>query len=119
MKQSGLQISQPIAVWNRPLEVNFKDLFKTLGKGFIDASMGQWGGFGKSILDASAAIGLTNSPGHIAWLLIYRSLSKAMASLAEDSKELLVDRPENLDLLCNKLDLSLEDTSLTIDYRFF
>ena len=119
MKQSGLQISQPIAVWNRSLEVNFKELFKTLGKGFIDASMGQWSGFGKSILDASAAIGLANSPGQIAWLLIYRALSRAMANLAEDSKELLIDRPENLDSLCNKLDLSLEGTDLTIDHHFF
>lgn len=119
MKQSGLKISQPIAVWNRSLDINFRDLFKALGKGFIDASIGQWGGLGKSMLDASAAVGLANSPEQIAWLLIYRSLSQAMANLAEDSKELMINQPNNLELLCTKLDLSLEEVDLVIDDRFF
>ncbi|MEM7063945.1 MAG: pentapeptide repeat-containing protein [Cyanobacteria bacterium P01_B01_bin.77] len=119
MDRPGLHISQPIAVWNRPLNANFKDLFKALGKGSIDAATGQWIGFGKDIVDASAALGLGNSPGQTAWLLVYRSLARAMEDLVEDSKELLITYPEDLEQLCNSLDLSLEDTELVIDHRFF
>ena len=119
MNQTGLQVSQPIAVWNRPLKANFKDLFKALGKSVIDAAIGQWAGLGKDIVDASAAIGLSNNPGQTAWLLIYRSLASAMENLVEDSKDLLIRCPDDLEHLCDCLDLSLEEIELVIDRRFF
>ena len=41
----GLAVSQPVALWNRPLRVNFKDLFQTLGKSVVDGACGQWSSY--------------------------------------------------------------------------
>ncbi|MGP1386305.1 MAG: pentapeptide repeat-containing protein [Thainema sp.] len=119
MTHSGLSLRHPIKVWNRPLKANFKDLFKALGSGGINAATGQWAGLGKDLIDASVAVGLGNDPGQIAWLLIYRTLAKAMESLIAESQDLMEQRPEDLDQLCDHLDLSLEESELTIDAHFF
>ncbi len=119
MPQPGLSLRQPVAVWNRPLKANFKDLFKALGKGGVDAATGQWAGLGKDLVDASVAVGLGNDAGQIAWLLIYRSLAQAMASLVKDSEPLLETIPDNIDQISDRLDLSLEDQELTLDTQFF
>ena len=119
MDSPGLHVSKPIAVWNKPLNANFKDLFKALGKGGVDAATGQWGGLAKDLVDASVAVGLGNDPGQMAWLLIYRSLAQAMANLIGDSNDLLVNAPDDIDALCDHLDLSLESTEFSIDPKFF
>ena len=51
------------------------------------------------------AVGLANDPEQIAWLLIYRALTQAIASLVEDSKDLLVKLPDDLEGFSDRLDL--------------
>ena len=95
---SGFSISEPVSVWNRPLKANFKDLFKALGKGVIDGAIGKWEGVAGDLVEASVAVGLAAEPGQTAWLLIYRSLDRAITRLLKDSKELLVKQPEDLSM---------------------
>ncbi|MEM7773839.1 MAG: hypothetical protein AAF327_25460, partial [Cyanobacteria bacterium P01_A01_bin.37] len=116
---SGLHVSKPIAVWNKPLRANFKDLFKALGKGGVDVVIGQWGGVAKDLVDVSVAVGVGNDPGQTAWLLIYRSLAQSMENLISDSNDLLVNNPEDIDALCDRLDQLLEATEFSIDTQFF
>jgi uncharacterized protein YjbI with pentapeptide repeats len=116
---SGFSISKPVSLWNRPLQANFKDLFKALGKGVIDGASGKWDGVARDVVEASVAVGLAADPGQTAWLLIYRSLERAMTRLLKDNKELLVKQPEDLSSLCEHLDWSLETTELTINQDFF
>ncbi len=117
--ESGLSLSQPVAVWNKPLKANFKDLFKALGKGVVDGVTGQWGGLVKDLVDVSVAVGLANDPEQIAWLLIYRALTQAIASLVEDSKDLLVKLPDDLEGFSDHLDLSLENNEFAMGPDFF
>ena len=116
---SGFSVSKPVSVWNRPLKANFKDLFKALGKGVIDGAIGKWEGVAGDVVEASVAIGLATDPGQMAWLLIYRSLERAIAKLLKDNRELLVKQPDDLSLLCEHLDWSLETTELVINQEFF
>jgi hypothetical protein len=116
---SSLAINKPVSVWNKPLKANFKDLFKSLGKGAINGITGNWTGLAGDVLDAGVAIGLDNDPGQIAWLLIYRSLNKALANLINDNKILLVKQPPDLDAICERLEQSLATLELTIDTEFF
>ena len=116
---SGFSVSKPVSVWNRPLKANFKDLFKAMGKGVIDGAIGKWEGVAGDVVEASVAIGLETDPGQRAWLLIYRSLERAIAELLKDNRELLVKQPYDLSLLCEHLDWSLETTELVINQEFF
>jgi len=115
----GLAIKKPVAVWNKPLKANFKDLFKALGKGVVNGVTGNWTGLAGDVLDAGVAVGLDNNPGQVAWLLIYRSLNRALANLITDNRVLLVRQPENLDAICDRLEESLTSLDLTIDKEFF
>lgn len=106
----GLSIKKPVSVWNKPLKVNFKALFKALGNAGVDAATQQWMGIGKDVVDVMAAVGLdSNKPTELAWALIYNSLVSAIADLITESNFLIQGVPENLDQLCERLDLSLED----------
>ena len=114
-----LSVKKPVSAWNKPLKANFKDLFKSLGKAAVDGAAGKWDGLAKDMVDASTAVGLSNEPAQIAWLLIYRSLTAAMASLVQERLGLFQGKPRNLDSLCDQLDLSLEESELTLDAGFF
>lgn len=115
----GLSVTKPVSVWNRPLKVNYKDLFIALGKAAADGVMGKWDSIAGDLIDAATAIGLGTDAGQIAYLLLYRSLARTIASLAKENKALL-GNVENLDASIKpQLDLSFEDIPLTINQNFF
>jgi uncharacterized protein YjbI with pentapeptide repeats len=129
----GIAVTKPISAWNKTIKVNFKEFFKSLGK---VVGHGYTKNAGRSIssgIDAASAIELGNDYGGIAWLLIFRSLLQAAATLVEENEELLLrdssnprviqykrgtppDDPEAFTLL---LEVSLEKMQLTIDEHFF
>jgi uncharacterized protein YjbI with pentapeptide repeats len=118
---SGFLVSKPVALWNKPINADFKELFKSLGKGVIDGVLGKWEEVAKDALDGVTALGLTAAPEEVAWLLIYRSLVEAIVSLIKGNQELLFEKPNesDLELLCDRLNHSLESIELRIDQDFF
>ncbi|QLE43987.1 hypothetical protein FD723_28490 [Nostoc sp. C052] len=118
---SGFSVSKPVALWNKPIKADFKELFKSLGKGAINGVLGQWGEVAKDALEATTALGLSAAPEEVAWLLIYRSLVEAIVSLVKGNQELLFEKPNesDLELLCDRLNHSLESIELRIDQDFF
>ena len=129
----GLQVKKPISVWNQPLKANFKDLFKSLTKAAISSATFNWVEAGKNAADALTAVGLEKDAGQIAWLLIYRSIEKALHSLVEENLDLIRSSStgywnvqgqpeitdEAIEIAGNKLDLSVEQSELAIDESFF
>ena len=115
----ALKLTKPVSVWNKPLKANFRHLFKSLGKVAIDLPLGNWAGLARDLLEVPEALGLKEEPGQVAWLLIYRSLTAAMAELMEEQRHLLQLNEQDLDNLCESLDLTLEDRELTLDREFF
>lgn len=111
----GLKVKKTIAAWNRPLQVNFKDLFKSLAKIGVHATTGGWEKVAVSAIDAGAALGFGTDKGQVAWLLIYRSLSNAIYDLVIENNMLL----DNVDDVCDQIDFSLEDEELLITEDFF
>ncbi|MEI1375731.1 hypothetical protein PQG02_02910 [Nostoc sp. UHCC 0926] len=80
---SGFSVSKPVALWNKPIKADFKELFKSLSKGVIDGVLGKWEEVAKDAVEATAALGLAAAPEEVAWLLIYRSLVEAIVSLVK------------------------------------
>ncbi|MBN4003969.1 pentapeptide repeat-containing protein [Nostoc sp. LPT] len=118
---SGFSVSKPVALWNKPIKADFKELFKSLSKGVIDGVLGKWEEVAKDAVEATAALGLAAAPEEVAWLLIYRSLVEAIVSLVKGNQELLFEKPneKDLELLCDRLNHSLESIELRIDQDFF
>ena len=116
----GLDLKQPISVWNKPLKVNFKDLFKVVGKIGVDVATQKWDGIAKDAVDGLAAIGLEGkTAGEQSWALIYNGLKAAIASLVSDSRTLARETPKDVSAIIEKLDLSLESSELEISHDFF
>ncbi|MBE7141793.1 pentapeptide repeat-containing protein [Bacillus paranthracis] len=111
----GLKVKKTIASWNKPLKVDFKDLFKSLAKIGVHATTGAWDKAAVSAIDAGAALGFGTDKGQVAWLLIYRSLSNAVYDLVIENNVLL----DHVDDVCNQIDFSLEDEELLITEDFF
>ncbi len=117
--ESGLSIEQPVSIWKRPIDVNYRELFKALGKAAVDSSFQNWNNLGLDLADATAAIGLGRGAGQVAWVLIVRSLEQAMSNLLHDNKELLVQQPSSIDALSDQIGGQLEVLDLAIDAKFF
>ncbi|MFQ4145083.1 pentapeptide repeat-containing protein [Chlorogloeopsis sp. ULAP02] len=120
--ESGFAVTKPVALWNKPVKADFKELFKSLSKAAINTALGKWDSVATDVVDASAALGLAETPQEVAWVLIYRSLTQAMLDLVEGNKELLTNQPDTneIEIICNhRLNLSLENIELRIDEDFF
>ncbi|MEM9542919.1 MAG: pentapeptide repeat-containing protein, partial [Cyanobacteria bacterium P01_E01_bin.42] len=119
MSSEEIWASKPVKFWNKPLKVDFKDLFKALSKAAIDTTTGQWVALAKDLVDTSVALGLGDDREQVAWLLIYRSLTQAIAHLVESRQALLIPMSETVDSPSDRIDTSLENVSLKIDPEFF
>ena len=80
-----LKISKPENILLKPLTADFKSLFKALAKGVTHGVVGKWEEIGNDAVEALSAIGLTTDPGELAFLLVQRSLTRAMVELVGES----------------------------------
>lgn len=119
MPQGRLQVTKPVAVWNKPLKAGFRSLFKGLSKMAAHGYAADWTKAGIDAADALAAVGLEKDPGQAAYVLIRRALTRALFDLAAEKADRFYPGEHDYDCLCDELDLSLEDTELTIDAGFF
>ena len=116
--ESGLSIKKPVSVLKKSIEVNFKDFSKALGKVGVDIAFGKWDSLAADGVDALGALGLAAGAEEIAWLFVYRSLFQAMKNLVDEKKELESEK-FNFKLLHNKINEALENSSLSINKKFF
>ena len=100
----------------KDIQVNPKKLFFSLGKAAINLGFLKFDDFLESGLDVLDSVGLKQTPGEIAGLLIVRSLIRAMKQLVEENQN---DIPEKLNELYHQLENSLEDSNLVINGEFF
>jgi uncharacterized protein YjbI with pentapeptide repeats len=118
---SGTAVEKPITSWNKSLKVDFKEMFKALGKMALSGATTDFKGVVAGGLDTLASFGLESKPEEVAWLLIFRSLENAVSDLLNDSKEALSQEPytESLDKSLKEALEKLEDSSFRIDGDFF
>lgn len=131
--QQGLKIKKPVSVWNQALNADFKDLFKSLTKAVANGITLNWLEAAKNATDAVTAIGFEKDYGQVAWLLIYRSIVRAIYSIAEENLRLvsngqfqtldLHERAQlseaDLDSFLKDLDLTLEREEVVLNNSFF
>ncbi|MEM7760296.1 MAG: pentapeptide repeat-containing protein [Cyanobacteria bacterium P01_A01_bin.40] len=111
--------SRKISDLNQSIGVNFQDLFKAVGKGVADGAFGHWDRVAKDAVDAVGA--LKGQPGieYLVWLLVYRSINRAIRNLVNDNHNLFKSDYKNYDSIAGKVKYALEDIEITIDQGFF
>src|SRR5688500_13024079 len=73
-----LAIKEPVSPFNKPLRVDWKALFKALSKAASSTVQGKWAEAGAQTVESLCALGLATQPQELAFLLIQRSLLKAL-----------------------------------------
>ena len=129
----GFSVKQPVSIWNKAIEVNFKDLFKSVAKTIVSAKIGKTDTAINSLVDGVAAFKFKEDAGQMAWLLIYRSITRALFMLVEENAALFreVTRgfaslageidfdDEQLKEIEEKINWSIDASELKIDSDFF
>ncbi|MEM9540588.1 MAG: pentapeptide repeat-containing protein [Cyanobacteria bacterium P01_E01_bin.42] len=116
--EANLPIKKPVSVWKRPVQLKIGKLTQSLAKGSISVLFQNWQATAKSGVDLLDAMGLQNDPAAVAWLLVKRSLLRAMLELVRETR---LSRKNDLDLqqLSEQIDLAFEsagDLSLPVDF---
>ncbi|HYL05147.1 MAG TPA: pentapeptide repeat-containing protein, partial [Thermoanaerobaculia bacterium] len=117
----GIQVKQPVSVWNRPLRADGKGIFKALGKGVAHLASGQWAALGADAVDGLTAVGLGQDAGELAWLLIRRALLAAMVELVKEQLP-VVARPTDASVMteqAERLDAAIGAAEVSVDRAFF
>jgi uncharacterized protein YjbI with pentapeptide repeats len=117
--EPGIKVEKHRSVLHKDIKVNPKELLTALGKAGVNVALLKLDNLPENGVEVLTSLGLESKPGEIAALLIVRSLKQAIENLLKENKELLVKKPENLKVLYNELNSSLENGELVIDRDFF
>ena len=114
-----VKVTKPKSVFEKSYQVDLKGLFKALSKGIADTSLGKWEQVGIDAVEALSAIGLAAEPGELAFLLISRSITRAIFELVgENASQQLIDNKKSSDALVDQLDFSISAGEVYIDHKF-
>ncbi|MDI1447792.1 pentapeptide repeat-containing protein [Polyangium sp. 6x1] len=119
-KGTSVALTKPISIWNKPLSLNIKELFKALGRGVAGGVTQNWSEVGLAGADAAVSLGLETKPEELAWELVFRSLVQAMRELVRELAETLTIQPVgDPEVLGETLKVALAEQELAIDSKFF
>lgn len=115
-----LLVKKPISILDKKLTVTWGELWKTLGKTVAHAAVGKLDELPADLAEIAGAVGLLEDPGEVAWLLIRRSLDRALRDLLTEHRDLFAGGPpEHEGITSAEARLSISDEVLEIDERFF
>ena len=116
----GLKVAKPKSVFERPFQVDYKGLFKSLSKGIIHVAGGKFEEAGIDATETLSSLGLkTEDPGELAFLLINRSMTEALLELVrESSSQQLIDEKKDPVTVLEQLDFSSSAGEVFIDRKF-
>src|SRR5262245_60313269 len=118
-RSSKVTPKAPTSPFKKPLQADFKALFKALAKGAGHTAIGKWEELGNDTVEALTAIGLATDPAELSFLLIRRSVTKALFALVgESASQLLNEGKKDSESLVDQLDFSLSSREVWVDRRF-
>ncbi|MDD1762741.1 MAG: pentapeptide repeat-containing protein [Methanothrix sp.] len=117
----GLKAAKPKSVFERSIQIDYKGLIKSVSKGVIHLASGKVEEAGIDATETLSSLGLKiEDPGELAFLLINRSLAKALLELVnESSSQQLIDDKVDLDAILEQIDFSSLSGEIAIDRKFF
>lgn len=119
-KSPDLIVSQPISLLEREIKADLGGLFKSLGLAAAHIGTKKYYDLAADAGLALSALSMKPDPGGLAWLLIRRSLLRAMQNLTEESwLHRPSERTPDAKALEDDLDGALGRAALTVSKDFF
>jgi uncharacterized protein YjbI with pentapeptide repeats len=113
-------VKKPISVLDRQLTVSWKGLWLALGKAAAHASVGNFDDLPSDLVDVGAAVGIVTDAGDAAWLLVRRSLGRALADLLRQHRDLFAGgAPLAAEGAMHAAGLGIDDKVFELDDAFF
>jgi hypothetical protein len=114
-----LTTKKPVSVFEKPLQADYKAIFKALSNGVGHVASGKWEELGNDAVEALGAIGLVTEPGELACLLIQRSLVRALFDLvSEIAAQYLTEVKDEAGRLEALLNFTVSSSEIFIDQKF-
>jgi uncharacterized protein YjbI with pentapeptide repeats len=85
----GIILKKPVPLGQRDIDINWPNVYAGTTKALLNLVFQKPGVALLSLVDIGAAIGITQEPGEIAWLLIYSALRQAMDKVIVKNQDLL------------------------------
>ncbi len=117
--KKGVVFRKPKSIWQKEISVDFKPLFKALGKATAHTATLKLDDLADDAADAISSIGLDTTLGELAFSLIQRALFDAMVALARESASHLGQDACSLDSLSSEIEAKLNGLELKFDSDFF
>lgn len=117
----ALKLSQPVSVWNKSISFEPRKFLQGIGKAVIKGVALDVGGVGEAALESVDAAGLREKPEELAWLLISRSLTAALAELVKNYVDLFRNPPQEdeLETLSARFEEEMGKAEVSISLDFF
>ena len=130
----GFIVKKPVSFWNKSIKVDYQGLFKTLTKATFKGISWKWDEAFEEVLTGAADIGLETKPQEVAYILIFRSILRAMHSVFkenevvilresrgfwEDPARLKLTKDERSKEIEERLDWEIDAKTLVVDEKFF
>jgi len=126
----GIILKKPLPLGQKDINVNWRNVFAATTKALLNLGLQKPGVALQNLVDIGVAIGITEQPGEIAWLLISAALTQAMVYLIGDNQDLLQEVSQGkelkedqlreiLDQLFNECLEKLESENIPIYQDFF
>lgn len=117
----GLQIEQPVAIWNREIKLNPKTLFFGLGKMLMSGAKLDVDGLTDNAIDLFKEANLQNNTAQVGWLLIYQALQRSLVNLITEYQNIFTQEIADADLesMAETISSQLNALPVVIDASFF
>jgi uncharacterized protein YjbI with pentapeptide repeats len=119
MADPKFKVTKPVNALDKPITVDVKAIFKTLAKGIGHVVGGKWEELANDTVEALSAIGLATEPGELAYLLIRRSMARALFDLVgECANQLALEMTDDESAALDQLDFSIYSEGVRLDSKF-
>jgi len=113
-----MKTEKPKSALEKPLQADLKGLFKSLAKGIGHTVNGKWEELSNDTVEGLYAIGLATQPAELAFLLIQRSITRALFDLISESACQLLADDKSLEEIEEKLNFSISIREVQLDKKF-
>jgi hypothetical protein len=113
-------VTKPKGLTGRSLAVDSKELIKSLGKGIVHLAQNKWEEVAIDAVDAVTALGISNEPSALGYILIRRAATAAMFEIVgETVKSSFFGAKPYESTVEDALDYSITEHDIPINKAFF
>jgi uncharacterized protein YjbI with pentapeptide repeats len=115
----NLVATEPKSLLQKPVTLDGKKIFAALAKSALHGVTGKWEELAADTVEALDSLGLSSDPGELAFLLVKRSITRALLDIVSESvNQLLIDESVSEEELIGRMDFSMLSQDFYLSAEF-